>query len=492
MSNDSTGLRHRFIVSASWMVALRWSMKGIGLVNTSILARLLAPSDFGLIAMSSLAVGFIDIWLSFGVDVALIQKKSVGREEYDTAWSLKLVQGMLVSLILVAVSPWAEEYFHESRIVGLLHIMALCSLLSAACNIGIIDFRKHLDFQREFIYSIIGRLVSFIFTIALAFWLRNYWAMVIGIIINQVVSWVLSYSMHPYRPRLAFSRFGAFWSFSKWMLAVNIGIYISSKLDEFIAVRIVSSSSYGIYNVASDLGQIPANELSLPVSRVLVPLLSKLQDDPSHLWNTYVNTMAGVNTVTLPAGIGMALVAPQLVPILLGEAWLDAVPYVQILALYSAIRFIFSGAYNALTAQGKVRAFAAMLWLEIVLLFVLGLIGGVYFGLLGIAWARLVVAVLIGAVVIGMVYRHGRISPLRFLSRLARAGASCLVMAEVLGAWPHAVVGNPLLDLLASVIVGAAAYACSLLLIWVGLGKPDGAERIVVSFLGKKLGLAAT
>ncbi|MFM8333642.1 MAG: lipopolysaccharide biosynthesis protein [Candidatus Methylumidiphilus sp.] len=491
MSKRSVNFRKSFIIGTSWMIGLRWAIKGIGLINTAVLARLLTPEDFGLIALSSLVVGFTEIWLAFGVDLALIQKKNTDQHDYNTAWSFRLVQGILVSLILLLISPIATEYFHEPRVLGLINIMALCTLLSGATNIGIVDFRKELNFERECIYSIISRLVSFFLTIGLACWLRNYWAMVVGIVANQVVSWILSYSMHPYRPRLTFSRFDTIWNFSKWMLLVNIGIYISQKLDEFIVARTNSSANFGIYNVASDLGQIPTNELSFPISRVLVPLLAKLQEEPDRMWGSYLKVMAGVNTFTLPAGIGMALLAPQLVPIILGYKWLEAIPYVQILSMYGSIRFIFGGVYNVLTAQGKTRAFAAMLWLEISAILAFGIPGALYFGLLGVAYSRLIATSFTGMTALAILFLYGRITPSRFFSHIIRPGLACLVMAEVLWGWPTDHIGVPLLDLLASTALGAATYTVVLLSIWWGIGKPDGVERIVICGISEKFkGLA--
>ena len=496
------------------MVALRWALKLIGLVNTTILARLLTPEDFGLIAMSSMVVGFIEIWFAFGVDMALIQNKAPSREDYDTAWTLRIAQGLLVGVILLVVSPEAAVYFHEPRIIELLWVMVFCTLLGSTNNIGVVDFRKGLNFKAEFAFNVACRLLGFIATIALAFWLRNYWAMIGGIAINSLLSWLLSYVMHPFRPRLSLTRIASLWNFSKWMLVANTGIYINMRLDEFVAARLGSSANFGIYNVSSELGQLPTNELSIPVSRVLVPVLSKIQDEKSRVWETYLKTMAGINTLTLPAGIGMALVTPDLVPILLGEHWLGAIPYIRIFALYGTLRFVFSGIYNVFTAQGKIRAHAAMLWFEIMLVAGLCFPAGAHYGLLGIAMARLAVSGLIALVILVLLYVYGKITPFAFFGKLLRPGLASLCMAMSLWLIPHLVTNESLtnlplreileilrilqqpppmllethaLNFAALVTLGTLSYTSSLLILWRFQGKPDGVESIVLSFLVKAL-----
>lgn len=485
MSVNNYNYRQSFITGTTWMVGLRWAMKGIGLVSTVILARLVTPADFGLIAMAVMAAGFIEIWLAFGVDTALIQNKSADRDDYDTAWTLKILQGAFVGLLLILIAPFTAIYFKEPRIVELIWIIAFCSALSGTNNIGIVNFRKEMHFHREFLYNLISKLVSFVVTIVLAFWLRNYWAMIAGIAANYIAAWVLSYTMQPYRPRITLRKISTLWNFSKWMLVVNAGIYISGRIDEMIAARLGTPFSYGIYNVSSDLGQMPTNELSLPVSRVMIPLLSNLQDEKERLWEVYLKTMAGVNTLTLPAGVGMAFVAPQLVPIFLGQKWLEAVPFIQVFALYGALRFIYSGAYNVLTAQGLIKTQSKMLWLEIVLLVGLCIPGGLWFGLIGVAEARLAVAILMGAATLRLIYALSGISPLIFFLRLVRPGLATAVMAAVLWHIPIMFGALPFIDLLARVAIGASSYVVALLMLWRLAGKPDGAEHIFAAYFNR-------
>ena len=202
----TTGLRTSVIQGAVWAVALRWLMRLVGIANVAILARILGPSDFGLVAMATLVVGLIETWLAFGVDSALIQNADADRHDFDTAWTIRLLQGVVIALLVVAASPIARAYFKEPRLGPLLAVLALGIVISGMSNIGVVMYRKDLRFQTEFWILAISKLLSFAVSVAAAFWLRNYWALAIGIVGGYTIGCVVSYVAHPFRPRFSLSR----------------------------------------------------------------------------------------------------------------------------------------------------------------------------------------------------------------------------------------------------------------------------------------------
>lgn len=481
MVQVTPSLKRRFITGTAWMVALRWMLKGIGLVNTAILGRLLSPEDFGLIAMATVAIGFIEIWFAAGVDTALIRTADVTKDDYDTAWTLRIVQAVCVALISVGIAPWAAEYFRDPRVVPLMWLFAFAAIVTGSSNIGIVEFRKELNFHREFIFSIASRLAGLVITITLAALWLDYWALAVGLLAQSLVEWLLSYGMHPHRPRFSLSRFASLWGFSRWMIVVNTAVYFTAKIDEFFAARLGSSAGFGIYSVASDLGQIPTTELSTPVSRTLVPLLAQLQDSSARMWNAYHKATACVNTATLPAGIGMAIVAPQLVPLFLGNKWVEAVPYVQLFGVYGVIRGLFFGGYSLLTVLGRLRVQAALLWAEVALLLLACGLGGYWYGMMGIAAARLIVAVVIGFAMFAIIRVVAPEPPPSLVHHMIRPLVACLMMVVAILSLPPALDALPLAALLIKVLVGLVVYSGALLAIWTVSGRPDGAERMCLS-----------
>ena len=134
-SDDKPSLRSAMVSGAAWMIAMRWIVRGIGLVSTVILVRLLAPEDFGLIAMAYLVVSLLEVLTSFGVDLALIQSSEASKEHFDTAWTIKLIQSASVALILAAISPLAAVYFEEPRVKPLMWFLCVGDFALGFTNI---------------------------------------------------------------------------------------------------------------------------------------------------------------------------------------------------------------------------------------------------------------------------------------------------------------------------------------------------------------------
>lgn len=476
-----SNLRQSFIAGAAWMTALRWAVKLLGLVNTAVLARLLVPEDFGLVAMAMLVVAFVEVWFGFGVETALIRNKDATRDDYDTAWTLRTLQGVCVGFALVVASPLAVHYFHEPRLPPLLWLMAAAVALAGAGNIGTVNFQKEINFKQEFILSISGKLSGVIVTIGLAYWLRNYWALACGMFFGYLFGFILSYVMHPYRPRFSFKKIRSLWAFSQWMLVGNIGLLVNRKADELIVGGMAPASTLGLYSVALDVGQMVTNELAHPINRVLYPLLSKLQDEAERMRTTYLKITASVNTLTLPAGVGLAFSAPYVVAVVLGAKWHEAIPYVQIFALYGALRFTYSGANSVLTALGKVRTISALQWVEAAMLVVFCIIGGLLDSLFGIALARLFVALAMGIVTVYFLTKLANITIVHFFYGLWRPVLSVIVMSVALAVIPKTFFASHVLALAGYIAVGALVYSATLLLLWWKAGKPDGIEPIALA-----------
>ena len=209
------------------VVGMRWTDRLVGLASTVILARLLLPEDFGLIAMASIVIGLIDVLLDFGVNVALIHNKQATQEDFDTAWTLRLAQSALAAAIVYVAAEPAAAYFRDPRVVPVIQVLSLALLLSGFENIGTVTFQKRREFGVEFRFFFIRRISAFVITIVAAWLLRSYWALVIGTLSGRAVGVALSYAMHPMRPRISLARIGPLLSFSSWNLLRGIAGYLN-------------------------------------------------------------------------------------------------------------------------------------------------------------------------------------------------------------------------------------------------------------------------
>ncbi len=194
---------------------MRLTVRSIGLVSMVVLARLLLPADFGLVVLASMLVGLVELASEFEFATYLIREQRIDRSYYDTAWTLSLLRGGLVAVVLVVSASAAADFFAEPRLQNVLYALALASLITGLANIGIVDFQKSLNFDRDFRLTVQTKLVSFAITMLLAVLLRNYWALVIGILSGRCAALLFSYTMHPYRPRISLVRTGAILRFSE-------------------------------------------------------------------------------------------------------------------------------------------------------------------------------------------------------------------------------------------------------------------------------------
>ncbi|MEY3201150.1 MAG: hypothetical protein RIR70_700, partial [Pseudomonadota bacterium] len=333
-------LRAELIRGSLWMVGARWAARLIGLLSTVVLARLLVPADFGLVAMAWLVVGLFETCTSFGLDYALIRTTAATREHLDTAWTLRFMQSLLITLLVVLVAPVAAWYFNEPRVAPLLYTLAGVTLINGVGSVGPVLFRKELSFAREFWFGFVSKCVTTAATLGFAFAFRSYWALMAGPLIGAVFGFFLGYRMHPFRPRFCLAKAREMWGFSQWMLLVNVGNFAQERADQMLLGRLSSAREMGLYNVANEVASLPTSEVLFPMSRVLFPGFAKLTPTPDRLRAAYLSVLGFLTALALPAGVGLALVAEDFVLLLLGAQWQEAVPFLQVLALCGMFRVV--------------------------------------------------------------------------------------------------------------------------------------------------------
>ena len=224
-------------VGALIVVGIRWTDRLIGLISTIILARLLAPDDFGIIAMASLLIGLIEVLLDMGVNITLIQNKNATQLDFDAAWTLRLIQSGIATVVIFAAAYPAADYFHDARVTLVVQALALSILILGFENIGVVSFQKKMEFGREFRFFFGKRIIGFMVTVAVAWWLHSYWALVVGTVAGRLAGVVLSYAMHPMRPGLSLVRMPAMLSFSTWNLVRGISNYLGENLHRALVGR---------------------------------------------------------------------------------------------------------------------------------------------------------------------------------------------------------------------------------------------------------------
>jgi len=478
----ATSVASQLIRGSAWMIGARWAMRLIGLISVAILARLLMPADFGVVAMALVIAGLLDTAAYAGVDLALIRAKDDTREYRDSAWTIQLVQGIVIAILLLLVAPFAAGYYHEPRVASILIWLSAKSAIEGFQNIGVVAFQKELDFAKQFRFSVYSRVLNLVVTVAAAFFFRNYLALVIGMVSGGLISVGLSYAMHPYRPRISLARARQLWSFSNWLLVSRIGSFLSRKSDQFLIGGVVGATALGGYHVGGELATMPTAELVMPMRRALFATLSRLQSDPTAFRSAVLQSFSTLAILSVSIGFGLMITAGEIVPILLGAQWQSAIPLVRWLAVYGALTGVALVLEVPIWVNGKTQVSAIQAWLELVLLVPLILYSVDHYGIEGVAISRAVVAAIMLPL---MFYLASRVCPVKMRDLLGAVwrplAAGAFMVGGMMLPWEYSSV---LWVVLATKIaLGAALYLVGLLGLWLLSGRPPGIEAAVIRHL---------
>lgn len=483
---DTVNYKSALIRGAFWTVGARWSIKGIGFLNTAIMARLLVPADYGVVAMAMLVVGLIQAIVDFGASTALLRKGVLDTDYVDSAWTLSLLQSLGIGGLVLAVSPLATLYFDEPRVQSILWVMAVCVPLNAASNIGLALAQKNFQFSLDFRISVASRLLSVGVTLTAGFLLRDFRALVIGICAGYVAQFVLSYVMHPYRPHWNTSRIPEIWKITKWLMLAGVGSFLMRKSDEVIAARIGGAHDYGIYNVGADLGSLPIGELGPAMLRAFLPVLSSIKDDAERTYSAVLKIFAATNSITLPIGLGVAAIAAPMTLVILGPKWTDAAVFVAGFALVATTQFVMHPLNNLLLLHGLTRLQNSIVWVEVAVFITVMVLLVPQMQLMGLLAARAAgAAVNLGATAYcACRYSHVKWADIRQLIWRPLTGA---LLMHVLVVWVVGHTTGPVVQLLAGIGAGFVTYSIWLIGTWYLSGKPEGLESTVLDLIEKRL-----
>lgn len=487
-----SGLARKLATGAAWMVLARMATRGIGVVSTLILARILMPEDFGLVAMAMSLIGLTELLRAFGFDTALIQNQRAARAHYDTAWTFNALLGVTAAVVVVLLAWPAASFYGESRLQLVMWALAAGIAIQGFENVGIVDFRKHLQFDREFTFTLGSKVAGFVATVGAAFWLKSYWALVIGILAGRAWAFGASFWMHPYRPRLSIAARHELIGFSKWLLLNNFLLFLKNRASDFVIGRISGARALGLFNISDEISNLPTTEIVMPINRAVYSGYAQMGSDRARLRAGFLNVISVIGAFAMPAGAGIAAIAPLLVPLALGPQWLDAIPLIQILAFYGVLIALQTNTLYVYIALGEPRTASLLNALHVALLIPALIWLTTQAGPVGAAWACLLVTVITTPVNVAVLVRRLDLRIRDLLSPLWRPLLAAALMFGVVRVIVAAPEGAPPsgVGLLAlgghlglAVVIGATSYALLLWLLWLACRRPPGIERELIGRL---------
>jgi O-antigen/teichoic acid export membrane protein len=453
-----------------------------------ILARILTPQDFGLVAMVTAFVAIVELLQSFGFDIALIQRRDASRDFFDSAWALNIVLALVCASVVALGAHQVALFYGEPRVQTVAYFLAIGVAIQGFENIGMVAFRKELAFRAEVNFILAKKVCAAAVTITLALILRNYWALVIGTLAGRSVGLVLSYWFHPFRPRFDFSRARILVHFSKWMLLNNMLAVSRERIGDLIVGRVFGAGPLGIFSVSMEIASLPTTELSAPINRVVFSGYSQWSESTHQLRDGFLKVIGIVFLVTIPATMGIAAIAEPLVLVMLGERWREAVDLIAILAFFGLTQALQSNFGYVFIAMGRPRY--VTLWAGAMLACeaCLALLGALHFGVKGAVWGLLVGGIIPMPFIVFALSRILKLSPRVWWAVAWRPVLATLTMLVAVHAWLRTAVdvwpaAPALVLLLSGVAIGFVTFVCVCYSAWWVSGRPAGPELAVQSSL---------
>jgi len=485
-----SSLTVRTATGAGWIIAWRMTTRVLGMLSTLVLARLLVPADFGLVALASSLSNAVDLFSTVGVEQALIREDHVDRALYDTGFTINVLRALAVALVVVAGAGPAAAFYGDDRLRWILLALALGLLFSGLENIRVVDFERDIAFNKRFQILLFPRIAAVIVSVSFALVYRSYWALVLSILTNRALSLVLTYVVRPWLPRVTLRSWRRIFGFSFWVWGTATVAAVRDRIDALVIGRVLGPASVGIYAIGMEIGSLISSELVGSLTTALFSGFSAARRiDASSVARAYFRAISATFLLTLPLGFGLSLLAGPIVRLMLGPRWTGAVFIVQIFAVLGTARVIayFSGvllnAHAMLTVQFRIISFSLLVRLGVLAVLVRP------FGLLGAALAAAACIAVEEILFLVVTFRRFQLNPIDLLAStwrcmLATAAMAALLVWEGIGWAPAAESTEDVWrTLVLGVSSGAAAYTVTLLLAWWCVGRPRGAETFVLDLL---------
>ena len=465
-------------------------VNALAVLSTFVLARLLAPADFGLVALGTTLMLLVTEVTELSMAQALVNHAAPTREHFDTAWTLNALRGTVLGAAFAAAALPVAQLYGDQRLVGIMLALGISIVLGGMTNPRRVLLTRELVFWQESVLTVGQKLAGVVASILIAYLYQSYWALVIGILVTQMANVAISYMVLPFvpRPRLAHAR--ELFSFSLWVTAARLVDSLSWRFDTLFVGKLLGNTALGHYSMGSTLASIPTRETTGPLRQTFFPAFSSMRDDAARMAAAYQRAQAVVTAVALPAGFGAALVADPLIRLVMGEKWTPAIFIVQALAAVYALQTLGSSVDSVGMAKGQTRLLF-MRSLQMLLVRIPVIIGAtLYFGMVGLITARVATGLLAAVVNMHLVSRLTGVGMGAQVGANRRALISGAVMvATTLGVAhllpPSTTSHELLMELMIIAPVAVASYCIATLLLWAMAHKPAGPEQELKQILEK-------
>jgi O-antigen/teichoic acid export membrane protein len=456
------GLRAQVFSGLAWKVLSQVVGQGGRLIVAVLLARLLAPRDFGLAGMVLVFSSLVLVFSDLALGAALVQREKLTDHDRATAFWTSIGAGVLFTLIGLAAAGPLASFYHEPDVKPLLLVLSSTFLISSIATTHEALLVRDLQFRAVELRVMVGLLCGAAAGIVTALNGGGPWAIIAQQVTTALVTTVLIVKRSPWRPTFRFSRAALrdLGGFSGFVLGHRLLYYIHRNADNLLIGRFIGAAGLGVYGLAYNVMLIPFSRIAGPIQQVLFPAFSRMQDEPERIAALWIRATRLVGAISIPALCGLVVVAPDFVPVVFGDRWHEAVPLIQILAwvgLLQSLQTLNTEILQARDRTSTIFRFSLVFFVAHLTAFVVGL----HWGVVGVATAYAISSTLVEPVFTWLTARAVGLSPLKLLQSFWGIVQAAVVMGAVVFVLRSVLVdagAGELVRLVLCVIAGAAVY----------------------------------
>jgi O-antigen/teichoic acid export membrane protein len=457
-------MKEQIAKSVFWMVWSRGGIQFLSFVSTLVVARLLSPSDYGLMALAGIWTGTIAMLAEMGLGAAIIQFRDVDERELNACFWLTLSVTSLGYCALYAAAPSIAAWFGSPRLSQVLRIAGLSLPLMAVRLVPDALLRKELKLDKIARAEILSATVIIPVMLGLAWSGAGVWALVTGTLLQALAQDAVIIWFQPWKPglRIGSTRLREIIRYSGATLGARLGWALYAQMDTVILGKLAGEQVLGFYSIAKQLAILPVTKISVVVNEIASPVMAQLQADPGLLSRSFLRVLRLVACLTVPLCFGMALVSDDLIRVLLAEKWIPVIPLFQVFCAFALMHSFEVLLPPVLLARYRA---AFLFWWTVSLLLVMPIafwLGAMWLGALGVALAQLAVYPFLMLPMIREAFGELRLTWRAVVKQVlpVTGPAAMMVVAvvSVLWALPDSDVVDRMIRLTVGSGVGAVAY----------------------------------
>jgi O-antigen/teichoic acid export membrane protein len=326
-------------------------------ITLAVLARLLSPSDFGLMGMIMVVIGFAQLFADMGISNAIIYRQDATRNQLSSLYWLNILAGTAIFLIVCISTPLVVAFYHEPRLSNLIYLSSLIFLITPVGQQFQILLQKGLQFNQLAKIEIMSSFANSVSAIALAILGMGVFSLIWGQLVGTslrvlLLSW---WGWRNWRPRLHFSKqdLKGYISFGLYQMGEKAVNYFNSNLDYLLIGSLLGAKALGYYTLAYNLVLRPSQRINPVITRVAFPVFSKVQNNTEKLKRGYLKVLQLLSTINFPLMAGLAVVASVAVPLIFGEQWLPSIILIQILTIVGLLSSTVNPVGSLLLSKGR-------------------------------------------------------------------------------------------------------------------------------------------